>query len=117
MLTAVLVSGLVLFATVSFAGKDDDAEVLFSIGQYLELNVTDGEAVDVGNLDPTQPTASAENGSTLEVKSNTKWSIGVDKSVTTSPEGASRNLADLLDVRIPYRRAHTTRTASGSTTR
>ena len=100
LLTAVLVAGLVLFATVSFAGKDDNAEVLFSVGQYLELNVTDGEVVDFGELDPTQSTASAKNGSTLEVQSNTKWSIGVSKSVTESPADAPGNLTDLLDVKI-----------------
>ena len=53
LVSALLVVGLLLAASVSFAGNDDSSEVLFSIGQYLELNVTEGEVVDFGQLDPT----------------------------------------------------------------
>ncbi len=100
LLSALLVAGVVLIVTVSFADKDDSSEVLFSVGQYLDLTVTEGEVVDFGELDPTQPTASIKDGSTLAVESNTQWSIGVSKAVTDSPGNAPGNLTDRLDVSV-----------------
>ena len=100
LLTAVLVVGLAVVATVSMAEDDDSSEVLFTIGQFLELTVTDGEVVDFGELDPTASKAQAKNGSTLAVESNTKWSIGVDKTVTESPDDVPGSLTDRLAVRV-----------------
>lgn len=100
LLSALLVVGLVAVAAVSFADNDDSSEVLFNVGQYLDLTVTEGNVVDFGELDPTQPTASVKNGSTLAVESNTQWSIGVSKSVNDSPGNAPGNLTDLLDVAV-----------------
>jgi len=98
--SALLVAGLVLIASASFADNDESSEVVFSVGQYLDLTITEGEVVDFGQLDPTQPNASVKDGTTLAVESNTQWEIGVSKAVTESPADVPGSLTDRLDVNV-----------------
>lgn len=100
---AVLVASLALVVAggLTFADDSEDAKVGFSVNSYLELDILNGESVDLGTLDPSsQTTASADNATKLKVSSNTGWQINVaNKEVTTQPNNSNLS-SDQLSVDV-----------------
>jgi hypothetical protein len=100
----VVVLGATLVALNPVAkDSSDSAKALFSVHNYLSLEVTDGEVVDFGEVTPGESYRKA-NATTLKVESNIRWVITVDKQVTTKPSEAEgiidEDIAAKLEVKI-----------------
>jgi len=79
----VILAGAV--TVVGYAESKDSAEVTFGTSEYISMWVKSGEKVNFGNnLDPQQNHYKVKtNGTTLRIKSNTKWEISHSISVSS----------------------------------
>ncbi len=84
-----------LATMVAMAGNSDKATVGFSVENYFSLEIKNGDSVDFGQVDAFGGPFVKKNGTNLDVKSNTEWSLSTSKSVLLSP--ASANESDVLN--------------------